>query len=310
MANGAQGIRGDRFFAHVSSRALPSPAVPTVTRRPLVLACTSLALVAFAANSLLCRAALRGGAIDAASFTAVRLVSGALALAALVALRGRRPEGRGTWAGALALFAYAAPFTFAYLRLPAGLGTLVLFGAVQSTMLGADIASGRRPSRREGLGLLAAVAGLVGLTLPGATAPDPGGFALMALAGIAWGIYSLRGRGGTDPLGTTAGNFARSVPLALVLLGAVAATQATHATGEGLALAAISGALASGVGYALWYTALPALGATRAAIVQSLSPVLAAAGGVLLLGEAVSARLVVCAIAILGGIGIAILRRR
>ena len=282
--------------------------------RPLAFVCTALALLAFAANSLLCRAALGAGAIDAASFTAVRLCSGAVALAALVALRTRRRSpSAGSWTLALALFAYAAPFSFAYLRLPTGLGALVLFGAVQTTMIGAELVRGRRPSRREGLGLMLALAGLAALTLPGTSAPDPLGFALMVLAGAAWGAYSLRGRGtsvrGTvDPLATTAGNFARSLVFALLLAPLVVATP-LHATGEGIALAVTSGALASGVGYALWYAALPALGATRAAIVQLLVPVLAATAGVLVLGETVSPRLVACGLTILGGVALALTRR-
>lgn len=284
--------------------------------RPLAFVCTALALLAFAANSLLCRAALGAGAIDAASFTAVRLGSGAMTLAALVALRTqRRSPSRGAWTPALALFAYAAPFSFAYLRLPTGLGALVLFGAVQATMIGAELARGRRPSRREALGLVLALVGLAALTLPGTSAPDPLGFGLMVLAGAAWGLYSLLGRdrssrgGGTpDPLATTAGNFARSLLFAVLLAPLVVATP-LHATGKGIALAVSSGALASGVGYALWYAALPALGATRAAIVQLLVPVLAAAAGVLLLGETVSPRLVACGLTILGGVALALTRR-
>lgn len=279
------------------------------TRRPLTFVCTAAALVAFTANSLLCRAALGAGAIDAASFTAVRLCSGAVTLAALVALRTRRRSpSAGTWTLALALFAYAAPFSFAYLRLPTGLGALVLFGAVQTTMIGADLGRGRRPSRRETLGLVLALVGLAALTLPGASAPDPLGLGLMVLAGAAWGWYSLRGRGTPDPLATTAGNFARSLPFALLLAPFVVATP-LHATGKGIALAVSSGALASGVGYALWYAALPALGATRAAIVQLLVPVLAATAGVLVLGETVSPRLVACGLTILGGVALALTRR-
>lgn len=285
-------------------------------RRPLAFVCTAAALVAFAANSLLCRAALGAGAIDAASFTAVRLGSGAVTLAVLVSLRTkRRSMSASTWSLALALFAYAAPFSFAYLRLPTGLGALVLFGAVQTTMIGAEVARGRRPSRRETLGLVLALAGLAALTLPGAGAPDPLGFGLMVLAGVAWGLYSLRGRDGSlrgrgtpDPLATTAGNFARSLPFAL-LLALLAIATPLHATSEGIALAITSGALASGVGYALWYAALPALGVTRAAIVQLLVPVLAAAAGVLALGETVSPRLVACGLTILGGVALSLTRR-
>ncbi len=257
---------------------------------------TALALVGFAANSLLCRAALAGGearSIDAASFTLVRLASGALVLALLVRVRAGPGGGRGhgSWAGALALFAYAAGFSLAYVRIGAGVGALLLFGCVQLTMLAAGLARGERPRALEWVGLAVALVGLGGLTLPGASAPAAGGALLMAGAGVAWGLYSLRGRGSTDPLAATAGNFLRSVPLALLLsLLALLFARTPHASGEGLALAAASGALASGLGYSLWYAALPSLSATRAAIVQLSVPVLAAAGAVLLLREPLTQR--------------------
>lgn len=233
----------------------------------------------------------------------MRLASGALVLALLA---GRGFAGRGSWASGLALFAYAAPFSFAYLRLGAGTGALILFGAVQATMLGTAIASGERPGPRVWAGLVIAVAGLGALTLPGASAPDPLGSLLMLVAGIAWGIYSLRGRGAADPLATTADNFVRTVPAAALL----ALTGALRASPRGLALAVASGALTSGVGYSLWYTALRAITATTAAVVQLLVPVLAAAGGIVLLGERLSLRLALAGAAILGGVGLALGRGR
>ncbi|MBZ4421682.1 DMT family transporter [Myxococcus sp. RHSTA-1-4] len=269
---------------------------------------TVLALVGFAANSLLCRAALAGGGrlIDAASFTGVRLVSGALVLALLLRARSGRHTG-GSWPSALALFAYAAGFSLAYVRIPTGVGALLLFGCVQATMLGTGLARGERPKAREVAGLLLALGGLVGLTAPGVSAPDPVGAAMMAGAGVAWGVYSLRGRGNRDPLAATADNFLRSVPMAVALSGVGLLAQGTpHATGRGIALALASGALASGVGYSLWYAALPHLTATRAAIIQLSVPVLAAAGGVLLLGEGVTARVLLAGTALLAGVLLAL----
>ncbi len=272
---------------------------------------TVLALVGFAANSLLCRAALAGGGrlIDAASFTAVRLVSGALVLFVLLRARGGRYQG-GSWGSALALFAYAAGFSLAYVRIPAGVGALLLFGCVQMTMLGTGLVRGERPRPLEWAGLVLALGGLVGLTAPGATAPDLTGAALMAGAGVAWGIYSLRGRGSTQPLAATANNFLLSVPLVLGLSAVSMGVQgAPHATMRGVVLAVASGALSSGVGYSLWYAALPHLTATRAAIVQLSVPVLAATGGVLLLGEQVTVRLLGAGSALLGGVLLALASR-
>jgi len=259
------------------------------------------ALAGFAANSLLCRAALRGEAIDAWSFTAVRLASGAAALALLARGRGL---GEGSWSSAAALVAYAGLFSLAYLSIPAGVGALVLFGAVQATMIGWSIRRGRRPHALEWCGLALALSGLAYLTLPGAGAPDPSGMALMAGAGIAWGVYSLRGRASTRPLSATAGNFARG--LLLVLPFALFASVSISA--RGLVLACASGALASGVGYSLWYAALPGMSATRGALVQLSVPLLTAVAAVLLLGEQPSERLLVSGAAILGGIALALLR--
>ena len=267
-----------------------------------------VALLCFAANSILARLALRSGLIDAASFTAIRLVSGALALWLLLRARGAgvRPAGRGPWIAALLLFCYAAPFSFAYLQLPAATGALVLFGAVQLTMIGAGLMGGERPHWQEWLGLGLALAGLLYLNLPGLSAPEPLGAGLMALAGVAWGLYSLRGRSAVAPLAETAASFVLATPLAL-LLAAVAAARA-HLSSVGVACALASGALASGGGYAAWYSVLPRLSATRAGTLQLAVPVLAALAGVVLLGERLTPRLVASAIAILGGVGLAISR--
>ena len=273
----------------------------------------ALALLGFAGNSLLCRLALREAAIDAASFTALRLASGALALGLLAAVHRRRAReapapARGDWSSALALFAYAAAFSYAYLGLTAATGALLLFGAVQLTMLGRGFVLGERLRARQWLGLLLAGAGLGVLLLPGLQAPSPLHAALMLAAGGAWGLYSLRGRGSVDALRTTAGNFLRTLPLAaaLALLGASAA----HFDARGLLAALASGALASGVGYALWYAALPALRASTAGILQLSVPVLAALGGVVLLGEPLDWRFAAAAALTLGGIALATLRAR
>ncbi len=269
---------------------------------------TALALLAFAGNSILCRMALGSHAISPAGFTAVRLGTGAAALWLLVALRtGGVPKHAGQWTSAAALFAYAAAFSFAYLSLGAGTGALILFGAVQLTMIVAGLRAGERPVAAEWAGLGLAASGLVVLVFPGLTAPAPAGAALMAAAGVAWGVYSLRGRGSTEALRNTAGNFLLTVPMAALLLAFAGGTAGW--TVRGTLLAAASGALASGVGYAIWYTALPSLSATRAALVQLLVPVIAAAGGVALLGEAIPLRLPVAAALVLGGVALAVTSR-
>jgi len=266
---------------------------------------TTVAMVAFAGNSLLCRAALRDTDIDAASFTSVRLVSGALTLWLLLALRGNpKPLASGSWGSAVALFAYAAAFSFAYGGLSAAMGALLLFGAVQATMIGIGIWRGDRPGVLQWSGFVVAFSGLVGLLLPGLSAPPVSSALLMILAGMAWGVYSLRAKGAGEPTAVTTGNFIRSVPLAL-LLSVVMLNQAETDT-AGLVYAVLSGALASGMGYAIWYMALPLLQATSAATVQLSVPVIAAAGGVLLLGEPLTLRLMVAGAAILGGIALVI----
>lgn len=267
----------------------------------------ALAMLAFASNSLLCRAALRDSATDPARFTALRVVSGALVLVAIVRLRdGAWPRG-GDGRSALALFAYAAAFSFAYVALPAGTGALLLFGAVQATMIGHGLRSGERPTPAQAAGLVLALLGLLVLLAPGLAAPPLPSALLMLGAGVAWGAYSLRGRVTGDATAVTAGNFARAVPFAVALALVPGLGSRLDAAGAGYAVA--SGAIASGAGYAIWYSALPALGATQAASVQLSVPVLAALGGVLLLGEPPSWRLAVAAVAILGGIA-PVLRER
>jgi drug/metabolite transporter (DMT)-like permease len=267
-----------------------------------------MGMVAFAGNSLLCRQALHHTGIDAASFTLVRLAAGAAMLALIVRLRDGRLPRAGNWPSALALFVYAAGFSFAYLGLPAGTGALLLFGAVQVTMIGAGMLRGARLLPGQWLGLGLALAGLVGLLAPGLSAPPLRPAVLMAVAGAAWGVYSLRGRGGGDPTALTAGNFARASVFAL-LLGALFWRQAAISR-DGLLLAVVSGALTSGVGYAVWYTALRGLAAASAASVQLSVPVLAALGGVILLGEPLTLRLLLAAPPVLGGIALVIAVRR
>ena len=275
------------------------------------------ALLGFAANSLLARVALGGGHSDAATFTVVRLGSGALVLAILAwrpsgGMAAGRPlpllGAAERWVSAAALFAYAAAFSFAYVDVGASVGALILFGAVQVTMIGRGLAAGERPGALTWMGLALAAGGLIALTLPGAEAPDAGAAALMAFAGVAWGVYSLRGRGAADPLRSTAANFLFTLPLAALL--SAATWSAFHASQTGLLLAATSGALASGVGYSFWYAALPSLSATQAAIAQLIVPVLTAAAAVMLLDEAVTVRLLTSGSAIASGVLLALLAGR
>lgn len=278
---------------------------------PRTLGLTAAAMVAFAANSLLCRAALGPGLVDAASFTSVRLLSGALVLALLVRLSGRTTPVVRDLRAAAALFVYALAFSLAYTRIPAALGALLLFGAVQVTMVGRGLATGERPARAEWAGIVLSFGGLVALTLPGLRQGDPAGALLMIGAGVAWGVYSLLGRSSRgDPLVVNATHFATAVPLALLASLASAGFGAPQVSASGLGLAVASGALASGVGYAIWYAALRGLSSTQAALVQLSVPPLAALGGVLLLGEDVTLRLALSAAAILGGIALAATSRR
>lgn len=283
------------------------PPVPRI----LIFTLTALSMVAFAANSVLCRLALRDTALDAASFASIRIVSAALALWLILRLRGRgrRAEGgaakAGSWPSALALFVYVAAFSYAYISLPAGTGALLLAGTMQATMIGYGLSSGERLAKIQILGLLAALAGLVGLMLPGVTAPPLLGAVLMLTAGAAWGVYSLRGRSAGDPARVTTGNFLRAVPLAAGL--SLAAWPWLSVDAEGVLWAVLSGAVTSGAGYVLWYMALRGLTATSAATVQLSVPVITAVGGVLLLGEAVTLRLVLASAAVLGGIALVVL---
>ncbi len=270
---------------------------------------TSLAMIAFAANSVLCRLALGNGHIDAASFASVRVISGALALAAIVVYRSAGPVPRDAdWRAALALFVYMVFFSFAYLSLGAGTGALVLFGAVQLTMFVVALRSGEAFNAISWAGLLLAIAGLVYLVSPGITAPDPIGAILMVVAGMAWGIYSLLGRQVADPTRATAWNFLLSVPL--VVVTSLIFMDQFHATPFGLAVAAASGVVASGIGYVIWYAALRGLAATSAATVQLSVPVIAAIGGVILLSEDVTLRLLIASAATLGGVAIVLMQRR
>lgn len=271
-------------------------------------ALTALAMIAFASNSLLCRLALRQTTIDAASFTLVRIVSGAICLGIIALVRRRSLRHAGNWPSALALFGYAALFSFAYLRLPAGTGALLLFGAVQTTMIFWALKKGERLQVAQIAGLLLALAGLVALVFPGLSAPPLGAAALMLGAGIAWGVYSFRGKAGGDPLRATAGNFLRAVPMALLVSGVM--LRLANWDRAGVAYAVVSGAIASGVGYAIWYTALPGLKASAAATVQLSVPVLAAAGGIILLGEPITLRFAIASVAVLGGIALVILERK
>lgn len=270
-------------------------------------ALVALALVAFAGNSLLARLALREGGMDAASFTGLRLASGAAVLWALAAWQRGSESGHGSWGSALALFVYAAAFSLAYVDLQAGAGALLLFGAVQVTMVGRGLWAGERLSAWQWLGLALALAGLAGLLLPGLSAPPLLPALLMLAAGVAWGVYSLRGRGAGDPVRVSAGNFLRTLPFAaafaLLTLGNV------RLDGAGVAYALASGALASGLGYAVWYTALPSLRASTAASLQLAVPLLVALAGVAFLGEAPTLRLGLTALAILGGVALVVRRR-
>ena len=273
-----------------------------------VVVLTLLALAAFAGNSLLCRAALSRSHIDAASFTTVRLLSGALVLWVLVKLRGGARDGKGSFRSALALFAYAAGFSFAYLHLPAAAGALILFGAVQTTMIAYGLWSGERLTPPQLAGLLLAGAGLVGLLLPGLSAPPLASALLMLGTGAAWGVYSVRGKGAGDALQVTAGNFVLAVPMALALSVLLLRDAAFDPAGTWYAF--LSGALTSGVGYAIWYTALPFLKSTTAAAVQLSVPVIAALGGVAFLDEPLTLRLLAASVAIIGGIGLVVLGPR
>ena len=288
----------------MTRRAKHAAAMSPSLRVPLLVV---FAMLAFASNSLLCRVALRDTAIDAASFTAIRLASGALMLIVLLRLRGVRPSSGGSWPMAAMLFAYAAFFSFAYRDLTAATGALLLFGAVQLTMMAWGLWQGERIAGLRLVGLAIAVGGLVVLLLPGLAAPPPLAAALMLGAGAAWGVYSLLGKGAGEPIAATGGNFLRSVPFAALLI----LTAVGHETVDytGLAYAVVSGAVTSGLGYVLWYAALPALSATSAATIQLSVPAIAAIGGAMLLAEPITARLLLASAAVLGGIALTIRKK-
>ncbi|PWC39598.1 DMT family transporter [Azospirillum sp. TSO35-2] len=287
----------------------PHPVVPGLARAALL---TVLAMLAFAANSILCRLALTQTAIDPASFTLVRIASGAASLWLIARATGRGGSQGGSWTAAAALLAYAAAFSFAYLSMPAGTGALLLFGAVQATMILVGLYRGERMAVAQWAGLALALAGLALLLAPGVSAPDPLGALLMVVAGASWGVYSLLGRTSRDPIATTAGNFLRALPIAAVpaLLTALLSTGGARLDGQGVLYAVLSGAVASGVGYSIWYAALPALNAARAASVQLSVPVITAVAAVLALGERITLGLVIASAAVLGGIALVIAGRR
>jgi len=276
---------------------------------------TAFALIAFALNSILCRLALRGDEIDAAGFTLVRLASGAAALV-LISLVARqlaltdvratdtRTTNYGSWPSAIYLFAYAICFSLAYLSLTAGTGALVLFGSVQMTMIAAAIMRGERPRAFESIGLLVALIGLVYLFYPSLTSPPIASAMLMVAAGASWGLYTLRGKRSADPIGETAGNFLKSLPFGAAAL--LLFLPSLHLSAYGVLLAVISGAVTSGIGYAVWYTALRDLTTTRAAVVQLAVPIITAIIGVVFLNEIADLRLVIAGMLILGGIALTV----
>lgn len=269
-----------------------------------VVAQVTLAMIAFAANSLLCRIALTQTAIDPASFTIIRMLAGAVTLSLIVLARKRSLRNSGSWQGAFSLLAYAVAFSFAYVNLPAGTGALLLFGSVQATMIITGLYQGERLRIVQWIGLLTAFGGLIILVAPGIHAPDPLGALLMAIAGMAWGIYSLLGRKLGDPLTATAGNFLKAAPFSLLLLPLAGAIDS-----QGVTFAILSGSISSGAGYAIWYSILPSLKATQAASVQLTVPVIASTAAVFILGENLTFNLIIASVAILGGIALVILGR-
>ena len=270
---------------------------------------TTLAMVAFAGNSLLCRAALKQTEIDAASFTSIRLLSGVVMLCLLVGLRNNKASSvsQGNWVSAVALFVYAAGFSFAYIGLETGAGALLLFGAVQATMIAYGFYVGERLNKLQMIGLVVAFFGMALLMLPGLSAPPVGSSMIMLIAGIAWGVYSIRGKGAGDPTVISAGNFLRTVPFVVVLSLMTLSSCSLSVAGVGYATA--SGAITSGLGYALWYAVLPALKATSASTVQLSVPVIAAVGGILFLDEPITLRFFIASIALLGGIALVLMKK-
>jgi drug/metabolite transporter (DMT)-like permease len=274
------------------------------------LSLTCLALLAFAGNSVLCRLALGGATIDAASFTSIRLLSGIIVLAIILKMTHNvnKPVSKGSWMASVLLFLYAIAFSFAYVSLDTGTGALILFGAVQITMLLVSSLTGNRLHYIEWSGVFIAFSGFVYLVIPTVATPSMTGFILMTIAGIAWGFYSLKGRGSVSPLGDTAYNFIRTLPFVVILLAVT--FQQANLSGQGIILAVVSGGLTSGVGYTIWYSALRGLTPTRAAVVQLLVPIIAAIGGVIFAGESVSLRLLLSSVLVLGGILLVVLGKR
>lgn len=271
------------------------------------LSLTGLAMIAFAGNSLFCRLALKATSIDAVSFTGIRILSGALMLALLLKLRRRAAGEGGSWRAAAALFVYAAAFSYAYVQLDAGTGALLLFGAVQVTMILAGLLRGESLRGQALIGFLLALGGLLAQLLPSTSAPPLAGALLMLLSGVAWGLYSLLGRKGSDPLAISSGNFGRAIAFAALL--AVFFHSDLSVDAMGVVYAVLSGAVASGIGYAIWYSALPGLSAIQGASVQLSVPILAALSGAVLLGEAISLRLALVSLAVLGGIALILLAK-
>lgn len=290
---------------------------------------TSLALIAFAANSVLCRLALGEQSIDASSFTIIRLLSGALILFIIVSfkhyLSNRKQVSNGldiekteskedsnsSWSGSLMLFIYALTFSFAYITLDTATGALILFGSVQITMILVNTFNGNRLHFTEWLGVVIAFIGFVYLMLPGINTPSAFGFFLMTISGIAWGLYTLKGRGSQNPLMDTAHNFIKTIPLVIVVgLVQLLIIKSTHLSNTGIYLAILSGAIASGVGYSIWYSVLPHLSVVLSAILQLLVPVIAALGGILFVNELITQRLLISALMILGGILLVIIGKQ
>ncbi len=274
-----------------------------------IIALTAIAMLAFAANSVLARLALAMPNADAIGYTGVRMSAGAVTLAAIMLAHTRWTSDAntgfgGSWRAAAALFGYAICFSLAYVRISTGTGALILFAAVQFSMLGWAILKGDRLGALEWLGLALAVCAFVYLVSPGLAAPSPAGAALMVASGMSWAVYTLLGRGSQSPLADTAGNFVRCLPVAAVMT--IAAHVKQPLISDAVVYAVLSGALASGVGYALWYAVLPSLSRTRAAVVQLTVPAIAALGGVALIGEPLTLRLVIASIGILGGVAIAL----
>jgi len=270
---------------------------------------SAMALIAFAANSVLCRLALGDESIDAAGFTVIRLLSGAVVLSIILIFSSNKNStlSRGSWSASVMLFVYAIAFSFAYIALDTGTGALILFGAVQVTMILMALISGYRLHISEWLGVALAFFGFVYLVLPGVTAPPLFSFSLMTIAGIAWGLYTLKGKGSSNPLADTTYNFLRTTPLLIILT--FATLQNLHLTFEGILLAVLSGGIASGIGYTMWYIALAGLSATQAAVIQLLVPIIAAFGGVIFVSEAITFRLAFAALMILGGVLLVVLGR-